>query len=240
MPNLRCFLAFPSSSIFDLAKDNKIHAHTHTVKSLRCNNLKNIGRKIPTGQKLWSSPGCRGRASPPWPRHHLRQASGVIGVLSSYARMSWPDGDSRCDYHHGFPGHLHRARQTTSKNPRSTVAPWTESTITPACSGPAGTLTPHLRQGDQAADHTTRIIDQSLPCRGPPEFKCGLIPAEKGEHAKSSRTHEVRATPGTGRTAPSRPSRTIQADKNKKHHIEIVVTGSGDPGRTSPAASPTA
>ncbi len=128
-----------------------------TVKGAREHNLKNVDIEIP-GTSWWCLPACRDRekSSLAFDTIYAEGQRRYVESLSSYARqflgqMEKPD----VDYIEGLSPAISIDQKTTSKNPRSTVGTVTEiydylRLLYARIGIPA---LPHLRPGDQAADH---------------------------------------------------------------------------------------
>ncbi len=204
--------------------------HTHiTVKGARVNNLKNIDVKIPR-DKLVVLTGLSGsgKSSLAFDTIYAEGQRRYVESLSSYARMflgqmEKPD----VDYIDGLSPAISIDQKTTSKNPRSTVGTVTEIydylRLLWARVG-----TPHCPVcGKEIKQQTIdQIIDQvlSLPEATRIQVMAPVIRGKKGEHAKifedarKSGYVRVRADGSLYDL-----SEEIKLDKNKKHHIEIVV-----------------
>ncbi len=204
--------------------------HTHiTVKGARVNNLKNIDVKIPR-DKLVVLTGLSGsgKSSLAFDTIYAEGQRRYVESLSSYARMflgqmEKPD----VDYIDGLSPAISIDQKTTSKNPRSTVGTVTEIydylRLLWARVG-----TPHCPVcGKEIKQQTIdQIIDQvlALPEATRIQVMAPVIRGKKGEHAKifedarKSGYVRVRADGSLYDL-----SEEIRLDKNKKHHIEIVV-----------------
>ena len=199
------------------------------VKGARENNLKNIDVEIPR-DKLVVMTGLSGsgKSSLAFDTIYAEGQRRYIESLSSYARqflgqMDKPD----VDYIDGLSPAISIYQKTTSKNPRSTVGTVTEiydylrllwaRVGVPHC--------PHcgkeIRQ--QSVD---QIVDQvaALPVGSRIQVLAPVVRGRKGEYAKvfedARRSGYVRARVD-GITFDL--GEEIRLDKNKKHHIEIVV-----------------
>ncbi len=204
--------------------------HTHiSVKGARVNNLKNIDVKIPR-DKLVVLTGLSGsgKSSLAFDTIYAEGQRRYVESLSSYARMflgqmEKPD----VDYIDGLSPAISIDQKTTSKNPRSTVGTVTEIydylRLLWARVG-----TPHCPIcGKEIKQQTIdQIIDQvlALPEATRIQVMAPVIRGKKGEHAKifedarKSGYVRVRADGSLYDL-----SEEIRLDKNKKHHIEIVV-----------------
>ncbi len=199
------------------------------VKGARANNLKNVDVKIPR-DKLVVLTGLSGsgKSSLAFDTIYAEGQRRYVESLSSYARMflgqmEKPD----VDYIDGLSPAISIDQKTTSKNPRSTVGTVTEIydylRLLWARVG-----TPHCPKcGKEIRQQTIdQIIDQvmALPEGTRIQVMAPVIRGKKGEHAKifedARRSGYVRA-----RVDGSLYELTeeIKLDKNKKHHIEIVV-----------------
>ena len=204
--------------------------HTHiTVKGARVNNLKNVDVSIPR-DKLVVLTGLSGsgKSSLAFDTIYAEGQRRYVESLSSYARMflgqmEKPD----VDYIDGLSPAISIDQKTTSKNPRSTVGTVTEIydylRLLWARVG-----TPHCPIcGKEIKQQTIdQIIDQvlALPEATRIQVMAPVIRGKKGEHAKifedarKSGYVRVRADGSLYDL-----SEEIKLDKNKKHHIEIVV-----------------
>lgn len=199
------------------------------VKGARANNLKNVDVRIPR-DKLVVLTGLSGsgKSSLAFDTIYAEGQRRYVESLSSYARMflgqmEKPD----VDYIDGLSPAISIDQKTTSKNPRSTVGTVTEIydylRLLWARVG-----TPHCPKcGKEIKQQTIdQIIDQvmALPEATRIQVMAPVIRGKKGEHAKifedARRSGYVRA-----RVDGSLYELTeeIKLDKNKKHHIEIVV-----------------
>ncbi|USF27578.1 UvrABC system protein A [Firmicutes bacterium ASF500] len=204
--------------------------HTHiSVKGARVNNLKNIDVKIPR-DKLVVLTGLSGsgKSSLAFDTIYAEGQRRYVESLSSYARMflgqmEKPD----VDYIDGLSPAISIDQKTTSKNPRSTVGTVTEiydylrllwaRVGTPHC--PICGKEIKQQTIDQIIDHVL-----ALPEATRIQVMAPVIRGKKGEHAKifedarKSGYVRVRADGSLYDL-----SEEIKLDKNKKHHIEIVV-----------------
>ena len=199
------------------------------VKGARENNLKNIDVEIPR-DKLVVLTGLSGsgKSSLAFETIYAEGQRRYVESLSSYARMflgqmEKPD----VDYIDGLSPAISIDQKTTSKNPRSTVGTVTEIydylRLLWARVG-----TPHCPIcGKEIKQQTIdQIIDQvmQLPEATRIQIMAPVIRGKKGEHAKifedARKSGYVRC-----RVDGSMYELTeeIRLDKNKKHHIEIVV-----------------
>ena len=199
------------------------------IKGARENNLKNVDVEIPR-DKLVVVTGLSGsgKSSLAFDTIYAEGQRRYVESLSSYARMflgqmEKPD----VDYIDGLSPAISIDQKTTSKNPRSTVGTVTEIydylRLLWARVG-----TPHCPVcGKEIKQQTIdQIIDQvlSLPEATRIQVMAPVIRGKKGEHAKifedarKSGYVRVRADGSLYDL-----SEEIKLDKNKKHHIEIVV-----------------
>ena len=199
------------------------------VKGARANNLKNVDVRIPR-DKLVVLTGLSGsgKSSLAFDTIYAEGQRRYVESLSSYARMflgqmEKPD----VDYIDGLSPAISIDQKTTSKNPRSTVGTVTEIydylRLLWARVG-----TPHCPQcGKEIRQQTIdQIIDQvlALPEGTRIQVMAPVIRGKKGEHAKvfedARRSGYVRV-----RVDGSLYELTeeIKLDKNKKHHVEVVV-----------------
>ena len=204
--------------------------HSHIiVKGARVNNLKNIDVSIPR-DKLVVLTGLSGsgKSSLAFDTIYAEGQRRYVESLSSYARMflgqmEKPD----VDYIDGLSPAISIDQKTTSKNPRSTVGTVTEIydylRLLWARVG-----TPHCPIcGKEIKQQTIdQIIDQvmALPEATRIQVMAPVIRGKKGEHAKvfedARKSGYVRCrADGIAYDL----SEEIKLEKNKKHHIEIVV-----------------
>jgi len=204
--------------------------HTHiVVKGARVNNLKNIDVSIPR-DKLVVLTGLSGsgKSSLAFDTIYAEGQRRYVESLSSYARMflgqmEKPD----VDYIDGLSPAISIDQKTTSKNPRSTVGTVTEINDYLRLLW-ARVGTPHCPIcGKEIKQQTIdQIIDQvmELPEATRIQVMAPLIRGKKGEHAKifedARKSGYVRCRVD-GITYDL--SEEIKLEKNKKHHIEIVV-----------------
>ncbi len=202
--------------------------HIH-VKGARANNLKNIDLTIPR-DKLVVLTGLSGsgKSSLAFDTIYAEGQRRYVESLSSYARMflgqmEKPD----VDYIDGLSPAISIDQKTTSKNPRSTVGTVTEIydylRLLWARVG-----IPHCPKCGKEIQQQTidQIIDQvmALPPATRIQVMAPVIRGKKGEHqkifddARKSGYVRVRADGSIYDL-----SEEIGLEKNKKHHIEIVV-----------------
>ena len=199
------------------------------IKGARENNLKNIDVTIPR-DKLVVLTGLSGsgKSSLAFDTIYAEGQRRYVESLSSYARMFLGQMDKPdVDYIDGLSPAISIDQKTTSKNPRSTVGTVTEIydylRLLWARIG-----TPHCPKcGKEIRQQTIdQIIDQilALPEGTRIQVLAPVVRGRKGEHAKvledARRSGYVRAR-ADGSLYDL--SEDIPLEKNKKHHIEIVV-----------------
>ncbi|MBR6761179.1 MAG: excinuclease ABC subunit UvrA [Oscillospiraceae bacterium] len=199
------------------------------VRGARTNNLKNIDVEIPR-DKLVVLTGISGsgKSSLAFDTIYAEGQRRYVESLSSYARMflgqmEKPDVDSI----DGLSPAISIDQKTTSKNPRSTVGTVTEIydylRLLYARVG-----TPHcpicgreIRQ--QTVDQIADLILE-MPAGTKLQLLAPIVRGRKGEYTKEL---EAARKSGYARVRVDGSiydlSETIKMDKNKKHHIEIVV-----------------
>ena len=199
------------------------------IKGARENNLKNIDVTIPR-DKLVVLTGLSGsgKSSLAFDTIYAEGQRRYVESLSSYARMFLGQMDKPdVDYIDGLSPAISIDQKTTSKNPRSTVGTVTEIydylRLLWARIG-----TPHCPKcGKEIRQQTIdQIIDQilALPEGTRIQVLAPVVRGRKGEHAKvledARRSGYVRVR-ADGNLYDL--SEDIPLEKNKKHHIEIVV-----------------
>ena len=199
------------------------------VKGARANNLKNIDVTIPR-DKLVVLTGLSGsgKSSLAFDTIYAEGQRRYVESLSSYARMFLGQMDKPdVDYIDGLSPAISIDQKTTSKNPRSTVGTVTEIydylRLLWARIG-----TPHCPKcGKEIRQQTIdQIIDQilALPEGTRIQVLAPVVRGRKGEHAKvledARRSGYVRVR-ADGNLYDL--SEDIPLEKNRKHHIEIVV-----------------
>ena len=199
------------------------------IKGARENNLKNIDVTIPR-DKLVALTGLSGsgKSSLAFDTIYAEGQRRYVESLSSYARMFLGQMDKPdVDYIDGLSPAISIDQKTTSKNPRSTVGTVTEIydylRLLWARIG-----TPHCPKcGKEIRQQTIdQIIDQilALPEGTRIQVLAPVVRGRKGEHAKvledARRSGYVRVR-ADGSLYDL--SEDIPLEKNKKHHIEIVV-----------------
>ena len=199
------------------------------IKGARENNLKNIDVTIPR-DKLVVLTGLSGsgKSSLAFDTIYAEGQRRYVESLSSYARMFLGQMDKPdVDYIDGLSPAISIDQKTTSKNPRSTVGTVTEIydylRLLWARIG-----TPHCPKcGKEIRQQTIdQIIDQilALPEGTRIQVLAPVVRGRKGEHAKV--LEDVRRS-GYVRVRADGSlydlSEDIPLEKNKKHHIEIVV-----------------
>jgi len=199
------------------------------IKGARENNLKNIDVEIPRDKLVvFTGLSGSGKSSLAFDTIYAEGQRRYVESLSSYARMflgqmEKPD----VDYIDGLSPAISIDQKTTSKNPRSTVGTVTEIydylRLLWARVG-----TPHCPQcGKEIKQQTIdQIIDQvmTLPEATRIQIMAPVIRGKKGEHQK---IFEDARKSGYVRVRVDGSlydlSEEITLDKNKKHHIEVVV-----------------
>ena len=199
------------------------------IKGARENNLKNIDVTIPR-DKLVVLTGLSGsgKSSLAFDTIYAEGQRRYVESLSSYARMFLGQMDKPdVDYIDGLSPAISIDQKTTSKNPRSTVGTVTEIydylRLLWARIG-----TPHCPKCGKEIHQQTidQIIDQilALPEGTRIQVLAPVVRGRKGEHAKvledARRSGYVRVR-ADGSLYDL--SEDIPLEKNKKHHIEIVV-----------------
>ena len=199
------------------------------IKGARENNLKNIDVTIPR-DKLVVLTGLSGsgKSSLAFDTIYAEGQRRYVESLSSYARMFLGQMDKPdVDYIDGLSPAISIDQKTTSKNPRSTVGTVTEIydylRLLWARIG-----TPHCPKcGKEIRQQTIdQIIDQilALPEGTRIQVLAPVVRGRKGEHAKvledARRSGYVRVR-ADGNLYDL--SEDIPLEKNRKHHIEIVV-----------------
>ncbi len=199
------------------------------IKGARQNNLKNVDVEIPRDQLVViTGLSGSGKSSLAFDTIYAEGQRRYVESLSSYARMflgqmEKPD----VDYIDGLSPAISIDQKTTSKNPRSTVGTVTEIydylRLLWARAG-----TPHCPIcGKEIRQQTIdQIIDQilELPEGSRIQILAPVIRARKGEYTKifedARRSGYVRVRVDG---ALYELTEEIRLEKNKKHHIEIVV-----------------
>ena len=199
------------------------------VQGARVNNLKNICVEIPR-DKLVVLTGLSGsgKSSLAFDTIFAEGQRRYVESLSSYARMflgqmDKPDVDSI----DGLSPAISIDQKTTSRNPRSTVGTVTEiydylRLLWARCG------TPHCPKcGKEIRRQTVdQIVDQimQLPERTKFQILSPVVRGKKGEHQKvfddARRSGYARVRVDGSLYELTEP---ILLDKNKKHHIEVVV-----------------
>ena len=202
---------------------------TIRVQGARVNNLKNISLEIPR-DKLVVLTGLSGsgKSSLAFDTIYAEGQRRYVESLSSYARMflgqmDKPDVDSI----DGLSPAISIDQKTTSKNPRSTVGTVTEiydylRLLWARCG------TPHCPKcGKEIRRQSVdQIVDQimQLPERTKFQILAPVVRGKKGEHQK---VFEDARRGGYARVRVDGSiyelSEEISLDKNKKHHIEVIV-----------------
>ncbi len=199
------------------------------VRGARVNNLKNVSLEIPR-DKLVVLTGLSGsgKSSLAFDTIYAEGQRRYVESLSSYARMflgqmDKPDVDSI----DGLSPAISIDQKTTSKNPRSTVGTVTEiydylRLLWARCG------TPHCPKcGKEIRRQSVdQIVDQimQLPERTKFQILAPVVRGKKGEHQK---VFEDARRGGYARVRVDGSiyelSEEISLDKNKKHHIEVIV-----------------
>ena len=199
------------------------------VQGARVNNLKNISVEIPR-DKLVVLTGLSGsgKSSLAFDTIFAEGQRRYVESLSSYARMflgqmEKPD----VDYIDGLSPAISIDQKTTSRNPRSTVGTVTEiydylRLLWARCG------TPHCPKcGKEIRRQTVdQIVDQimGLPERTKFQILSPVVRGKKGEHQK---VFDDARRGGYARVRVDGSlyelTEEIPLDKNKKHHIEVVV-----------------
>ena len=202
---------------------------TIRVRGARVNNLKNVSLEIPR-DKLVVLTGLSGsgKSSLAFDTIYAEGQRRYVESLSSYARMflgqmDKPDVDSI----DGLSPAISIDQKTTSKNPRSTVGTVTEiydylRLLWARCG------TPHCPKcGKEIRRQSVdQIVDQimQLPERTKFQILAPVVRGKKGEHQK---VFEDARRGGYARVRVDGSiyelSEGISLDKNKKHHIEVIV-----------------
>ncbi|MBR3866504.1 MAG: excinuclease ABC subunit UvrA [Butyricicoccus sp.] len=199
------------------------------IKGAREHNLKNIDIELPR-DKLIVMTGLSGsgKSSLAFDTIYAEGQRRYVESLSSYARMFLGQMDKPdVDYIDGLSPAIAIDQKTTSRNPRSTVGTVTEIydylRLLWARIG-----TPHCPKCDKEIHQQTidQIVDRlvALPERTRLSILAPVIRGRKGEHAK---VFEDARKSGYVRVRVDGNlydlSEEIKLEKNKKHHIEIVV-----------------
>ena len=202
---------------------------TIRVRGARVNNLKNVSLEIPR-DKLVVLTGLSGsgKSSLAFDTIYAEGQRRYVESLSSYARMflgqmDKPDVDSI----DGLSPAISIDQKTTSKNPRSTVGTVTEiydylRLLWARCG------TPHCPKCGREIRRQSvdQIVDQimQLPERTKFQILAPVVRGKKGEHQK---VFEDARRGGYARVRVDGSiyelSEEISLDKNKKHHIEVIV-----------------
>ncbi len=202
---------------------------TIRIQGARVNNLKNISLEIPR-DKLVVLTGLSGsgKSSLAFDTIYAEGQRRYVESLSSYARMFLGQMDKPdVDAIDGLSPAISIDQKTTSKNPRSTVGTVTEIydylrllwarvgiPHCPKCGKPIQR---------QSVD---QIVDQimQLPEKTRFQVLAPVVRGKKGEHAK---IFEDARRSGYARVRVDGSlydlTETIQLDKNRKHHIDVIV-----------------
>lgn len=199
------------------------------IKGARENNLKNIDVEIPRDKlTVFTGLSGSGKSSLAFDTIYAEGQRRYVESLSSYARqflgqMDKPD----VDYIEGLSPAISIDQKTTSKNPRSTVGTVTEIydylRLLWARAG-----TPHCPKcGKEICRQSIdQIVDKVMEMEEGTKFMvlAPVIRGKKGEHTKvidaARRSGFSKARIDGSLYDLSEP---ITLDKNKKHHIELVV-----------------
>ena len=202
---------------------------TISIKGARENNLKNIDLELPR-DKLVVLTGLSGsgKSSLAFDTIYAEGQRRYVESLSSYARMFLGQMDKPdVDQSDGLSPAISIDQKTTSKNPRSTVGTVTEIydylRLLWARVG-----TPHCPKCGKEIKRQTvdQIVDQILALPEGTRFQllAPVIRGKKGEHQKA---FEDARKGGFARVRVDGNiydlTEEIALEKNKKHHIEIVV-----------------
>ena len=202
---------------------------TIRIQGARVNNLKNISLEIPR-DKLVVLTGLSGsgKSSLAFDTIYAEGQRRYVESLSSYARMFLGQMDKPdVDAIDGLSPAISIDQKTTSKNPRSTVGTVTEIydylRLLWARVG-----TPHCPKCGKPIQRQSvdQIVDQimQLPEKTRFQVLAPVVRGKKGEHAK---IFEDARRSGYARVRVDGSlydlTETIQLDKNKKHHIDVIV-----------------
>ena len=199
------------------------------VQGARVNNLKNISVEIPR-DKLVVLTGLSGsgKSSLAFDTIYAEGQRRYVESLSSYARMFLGQMDKPdVDAIDGLSPAISIDQKTTSRNPRSTVGTVTEiydylRLLWARCG------TPHCPKCGKEIRRQTidQIVDQimGLPERTKFQILSPVVRGKKGEHQK---VFDDARRGGYARVRVDGSlyelTEEIPLDKNKKHHIEVVV-----------------
>ena len=199
------------------------------VQGARVNNLKNISVEIPR-DKLVVLTGLSGsgKSSLAFDTIFAEGQRRYVESLSSYARMFLGQMDKPdVDAIDGLSPAISIDQKTTSRNPRSTVGTVTEiydylRLLWARCG------TPHCPKCGKEIRRQTidQIVDQimGLPERTKFQILSPVVRGKKGEHQK---VFDDARRGGYARVrvdgSLNELTEEIPLDKNKKHHIEVVV-----------------
>ena len=199
------------------------------VQGARVNNLKNISVEIPR-DKLVVLTGLSGsgKSSLAFDTIFAEGQRRYVESLSSYARMFLGQMDKPdVDAIDGLSPAISIDQKTTSRNPRSTVGTVTEiydylRLLWARCG------TPHCPKCGKEIRRQTidQIVDQimGLPERTKFQILSPVVRGKKGEHQK---VFDDARRGGYARVRVDGSlydlTEEIPLDKNKKHHIEVVV-----------------
>ena len=202
---------------------------TIRIQGARVNNLKNISLEIPR-DKLVVLTGLSGsgKSSLAFDTIYAEGQRRYVESLSSYARMFLGQMDKPdVDAIDGLSPAISIDQKTTSKNPRSTVGTVTEIydylrllwarvgiPHCPKCGKPIQR---------QSVD---QIVDQIMQLPEKTRFQV-LAPVVRGKKVEHAKIFEDARRSGYARVRVDGSlydlTETIQLDKNKKHHIDVIV-----------------
>lgn len=199
------------------------------VKGARENNLKNIDVRIPRDQLVvLTGLSGSGKSSLAFDTIYAEGQRRYVESLSSYARMFLGQMDKPdVDYIDGLSPAISIDQKTTSKNPRSTVGTVTEIydylRLLWARAG-----IPHCPKCGREIRRQTidQIVDKVMTMPAGTKFQVlsPVIRGKKGEHVK---VFEDARRGGYVRVRIDGSiydlTEEIKLDKNKKHHIEVVI-----------------
>ena len=201
-----------------------------SIRGARANNLKNVDLDLPRDKLIvFTGLSGSGKSSLAFDTIFAEGQRRYVESLSSYARqflgqMDKPDVDSI----DGLSPAISIDQKTTSKNPRSTVGTVTEIyDYLRLLWARVGTPIARAAVRRSAARPSTRSSIRSGCCRRERNFRSWLR-SSGGKRASTARSWRMRgaaALSASGWTAAytSIFPEEITLDKNKKHHIELVV-----------------
>ena len=199
------------------------------IQGARVNNLKNITLDIPR-DKLVVLTGLSGsgKSSLAFDTIYAEGQRRYVESLSSYARMFLGQMDKPdVDAIDGLSPAISIDQKTTSKNPRSTVGTVTEIydylRLLWARVG-----IPHCPKCGKPIERQTvdQIVDQIMQLPEKTRFQV-LAPVVRGKKGEHQKVFEDARRSGYARVRVDGSlydlTETIQLDKNKKHHIDVVI-----------------